>query len=76
MKKIVSLFPDLEDLGFKLWSPSFDEDLIPGDTRMVLKCMIDWELQHACPKLSTLSFDDYTVYYKVLIELKESILLD
>ena len=74
MKNIVSLFPDLEELDFELWSPSHNGHVNPGDIKMGLKYVKDWELDHACPKLFSLSFIDGSKVYKGLIKENEWIL--
>ena len=58
MKKIVSLFPELDELEFEFWFPGplDNGDVIPRDIKMALNLVKDWELEYACPKLISVSF--------------------
>ena len=55
MKKVISLFPHLNELYFELWPPWCKGDRkIPDDIKMAH--VKDWKL--ACPELRSVSFID------------------
>ena len=54
MKKIISLFPHLDRLCFKLWPRHKGDGKVPDDIKMAHAR--DWKL--ACPELSSVSYMD------------------